>query len=480
MGTTYLARVRAFFYRFYRRIVSIINRYPLWTFFILLGILLLLIIAGNFLRKPKPEEKKISPVKPVRVYSIGQAPRIRVQAQVEKSGVITINALAGGVIQKLPFKEGEHVVKGQVLTYLSSNYFGGNAPAVQTKLAQTQYTNAQDTAQTQRELIAKQKEVAEKTDENSDELRKISAQSIDETKTLISLNDDILSTLDTNLKKLESTNSGGANDAMILSTKQLKSQFLSANNQLKSALRNTEYQTNENNPPAQLSNLQKDITIKQLELQEKSIALNLEISRLQLQLARINEGLMYPAAPFSATVQRVLVKQGQAVSPGTPLVILSQDIQDDPIIAIAYVSREIARKVSSLEPSTLYLGAISYTAYPSYITQDAIQGTLYGVYYPIPDNYHQFVTDKGSIEIEMPIGYYQTSSIVPYIPIDAVYQSQNESYVYVVVNNTAESRRIILGEVYGQYVQVVSGLKTGDRIIESRNVIAGDKVSIAP
>jgi hypothetical protein len=140
------------------------------------------------------------------------------------------------------------------------------------------------------------------------------------------------------------------------------------------------------------------------------------------------------------------------------------------------VPREIARKVSTLEPSTLYIDSFTYTAYPSYITQDAIQGTLYGVYFPIPDNYHRYVTDKANIQVELPIGYYDTTSAVPFIPIDAVYQTQEEAYVYVVVTNKVESRKVILGEVFGRFVQLKSGLKSGDKLIIDRNVIAGDIV----
>jgi multidrug efflux pump subunit AcrA (membrane-fusion protein) len=46
------------------------------------------------------------------------------------------------------------------------------------------------------------------------------------------------------------------------------------------------------------------------------------------------------------------------------------------------------------------------------------------------------------------------------------------------VNNkgVAKSRELTLGPVYGQFVQVETGLGAGDRVIVNRNVIEGDKV----
>jgi HlyD family secretion protein len=462
-----------------KKVVAFVDRKPFLSFIILLVLLVTAIVIGNLMRQPKeaPKAEKKQP-KTVQVYRIGGAPKVRLQAQVEKSGVIQITALTGGVVQQIHFEPGQHITKGQTLVSLSSNYQGGNTFSLQRQIAQTQYNNVVESYDTQKDIIKKQREVAEKTNTNTEELRNITSKSIDETKSLISLNNDILSSLDRNLNQYTATNSGGVNDALILSTKQLKSQFQSANNQLNAALRSSEYQANADKPPAQLATLQKDIAIKQLEIQEKLLDLNKEVSRLQLQVARVTEGIMFPSSPFSGTVQRVFVKVGQAVNPGTPLMVLSQDIEEDPIVAIAYAPADIARNVSNIEPSTLYLGNFPYESYASYVTQDAVQGTLYAIYFPIPDSYNQYVTEKGYIQIDVPIGYFDTSAAVPFIPLDAVYQSQDESYVFVVQKGKVVARQVKLGQVYGRFVNVMGGLEKGDEVILDRNVIAGDEVNV--
>lgn len=460
-----------------RKTLLWIDKNPLRAFYAILGILILLIIVSSFFRRPPAVKKEVPPVKKVGVYQIGTAPRIAVSAQVEKSGVIQITALTGGVVQTIYKHEGEEAGRGETLIGLSSNYQGGNSFSLQRELAAVSYQNAVDTYQAQKDLIQKQRELANKGDENADQIRDITSKSIDETKNAISVNDDILSTLDSNIKQLEANNTNGVNDAMILSAKGLRSQFLSANNGARNALRNAEFQAASDKAPAQLSDLQKDIAIRQLDLQEKTLALTKEASRIQLQIAQVNESMMYPSAPFLGVVQRVFVKEGQSVNPGTPLMVIAGDSSADPVTAVAYVTREVAQKISNLEQSTVHIGDESFSAYPTYVTQEAIQGTLYGVYFLLPDEYNNKVSEKGYIQIELPIGYYDTASAAPFLPIDVVYQTKEQDYVFVIKNGKAVSRRVVLGQVYGSFVEVKNGLSTGDQVIESRSVIAGDKVS---
>lgn len=441
---------------------------PFTSLFSLLALLVVFIIISNFLSKPKETvvTEQLEPKK-VQIYTIGSAPRITVQAQVEKSGVVTITALSPGVVQRINVEPGSDVYRGNTLISMSTTYQGGNAPALQLQLAGQQLQNANDTYDSQKDLIQKQRDLANKGDENTDQLRDITKDSIDETQAVIDLNNTILETINANID-------AGTN---VDTNRQLKSQYLSANNQLKAALRNAQYQAPSDKPPAELSNIQKDIALKQLDLQEKALTLSREVARLQYQIAAVQAQAMAPSAPFNARVQRVHVKIGEAVNPGDALVTLSQAIEDDPIVAIAYVPREVAQKVNYYEPSTLTLGTVSYDAYPTYITRDAIKGTLYGVYFAIPDNYHSFVADNGYINVQIPVGMAQTSAAVPFIPIDSVYQTQDSSYIFIAKKGRAESRVVKLGPVIGSYVEVESGIDPGDVIILDRNIVSGQRVS---
>lgn len=460
----------------YRYVGARIERNPLRSFFTMLVILFVLITLSNVLRKPSVEKKETkTPTKNVNVYHIGTAPTIHLQGQVEKSANITVNALMGGIVQEINVTEGQQVARGTNFIWMTNNYQGGNTFSLMRQQAAIQYQNVLDTYDTQKDLINKQRDSAEKNRSNTEELRKITDASIADTESLISLNSSIVDSLDANINNLSSSNNNGSNDQQILAAKQMKSQYVSAINQLQSGLRGAKYQVNTDNPPTKLSDLQRDIALRQLDLQQKALDLSKEVSRIQLQIAQVNESTMHPVAPFSGVVQRIYVRVGQFVSPGTPLVSMSGD--GGSLDVVVYAPKQIASDISKFETSSLKIGNKTLSVLPSFVSTEAIQGSLYAIKYSVPTEYASSLTDKGYIDVELPIGYPDTSATIPFVPIESVYQSRDEAYVYVNEKGIAKTRKVTLGEVYGSYVQVNGGLKTGDSVIVNRNIINGDHVS---
>jgi len=441
----------------------------------LLIVLLILIVAGSLLRREKEEEKAEKEAIPVSVFQVGETPRTRIIGQVEKENVYKISALASGIVQEIYVKEGDYIYKNANLAYISTNYQGGNAATIQRQLAEKQYNNVLDTFDKQVELIDKQKEVAEKTDKNADDLREINEKSIAETEEMIRLNEEILDYFDENIRLYEATGSGQNRD-LIYSAKQLKSTYLSALNQLKSSLRSLQYQTDNDNPPAVLSNLQKEATIKQLDLQEKSLKLNKEVSYLQYRLAQVNECLFYPSSVGSGIVQKVHVHVGDLVNPGMPLFTIKGE--DSAFKIRANVSKKIADNINILEPSYVYVGGEKIEARPEFISTEATDGTLYNLSYIIPPNYSNRVADGENIGIEIPVGEQESGLAIPFVPIDAVYQSNSDSFVFVVKNGQAVSLKVELGEVFGSYAAVLGGIDESAQIILNRNVVEGDRVAV--
>lgn len=480
--TRVLRDLRARSSDYYKKSRSFIRKKPFLSFYIALALLVLAIVLSSLLQAKPEVQVQESPAKEVDLYSIGTAPRINVQAQIEKTGVVRITALAGGVVQKVHFREGARVGKGTTLFSLSSNYQGGVAQSVQRSIAQTQYQSALDTFNTQTELIGKQREAANKTEENADELRKISADSRSRTRELIDFNKSLLDNLNSSITGLQNgttpTPPSSTRESAIASLNAQKGQLLAGLVQAEGTLANLDYQSDQDNPPAQLAQIQKDIALKQLELQEKMLTVNRESARLQVQLAQVAEAVMYPSAPFSGVIQRVLVTEGDVVSPGQQLAVLVQGAEEDPITAVAYVSSDIASKISRVEESVLKIGNQKLFDFPYFVSNEAVSGNLYAAYYSVPDQYAEYVTDGGYIEIEIPIGTADSNAAFIYVPVDAVYQTEDEAYIFASVKNSAVSRRVDLGPVYGSYVRVESGLKSGDQIIITRNVVEGDKIKI--
>lgn len=458
---------------------NFIVKHPFPAFFSALAILIILIILGNTIFKPKPvEEKPTNPVKTVHTFNLGTAPKVTVQGKVEKGGVIQIVAQMGGIVNSVNVNEGTAVYKGQVLVNLATNYQGGNALSLSRQIAQNQNDLAQQTYDEQKQTIEKNREVAQKTDENSDQLRDIQNQSLDESRSLLDLNDSIVASLNSNLQQLEASGSGTANSAAVLQTQSSIAQTQAGINQLRSAIRNTEYTSASDRPPAQLSDLQREITLSQLDVQEKSLEMNKQIAQIQYQLALVNEANMYPATPFAGTVERVFVSPGQSIKAGDVLAVVTAS-SGDTIKVDALVGESVAKNLSVTEDSQIVVNNKTISMHPNYISTEATSGQLYSVIFVIDDSYSNLFTDGSYVSVSLPVGTPDSSGIVPFVPIDSVFQTQDEADVYVVQGNKAVVKKVTLGDVQGRFVAVTQGLGQNDQVITDRNVVDGDQIEIA-
>jgi RND family efflux transporter MFP subunit len=460
----------------YSRSTNFIKRKPLGSFVFFLVLLLAVLLLSRLLQQTPEETETQKITKNVEVYSIGDGPKATYQARIEKTGVITIVAQSPGIVQNIAFKEGDTVTKGQQIISLSSNYQGGNAASVQRQIAQKQYQNVLDTFDTQNQLIQQQQVVATASAENAQRTRDITRQSLGETSDLINANQDQLNQLNTTLDTLETTNPAGANNEQVGELQGTITQLQGGINQLRAAQRTSEYQASNDNPPATLANAQEEIALKQLDVQRKTLELNRDVSKLQVKLAYVTEAMMYPASPFTGTIENIAVRQGQAVNAGTELATIAAD--DIVTSAQLQVPQSVASMLSVGEPSTAKVNNKMFQITPYYVSKEATSGQLYSVKYDIPAEYQKEFADGEYITIQVPLKMADTTAAVPLIPIDAVYQTQEKSFVLVASKNKAMTKDIKVGEVFGNYVEVESGLSRGDQVILNRNVISDDAIKI--
>ncbi len=226
-----------------------------------------------------------------------------------------------------------------------------------------------------------------------------------------------------------------------------------------------------------LRDLQHETTLEQLAVQDKGLDLSKEVSQLQLNLAAISESAMYPASPFVGKVERVYVHIGQVVSPGTPIATVTS--AETTTTAVLQVPQRIAQMLLVGQTSTLMIGGKKVSLAPYYVSTQATDGQLYSVFYDIPEQYQKDLSDGDHISVIVPIDESTTVANDPLIPIDAVYQTQESAFVLVVENGKAVTRTVTLGNITGSYVDVLSGLKSSDKVIIDRSVIAGDKIKVA-
>lgn len=456
-----------------------IDTRPVTSFFVALVVILALIITGSILRRPDTSntEETRRPIS-VETFSIGTAPKIRTQAEIEKSGVIKVVAQTGGVIQQVQVEEGQTVSRGTNIAWISTNYQGGTASTVTRQKAQESVTFTEETFQTQKDVIGKQRVSAEEQRENTEKLRKISDDSISETENLLNYNKELLDSVNDQIEELEAQGADNTNSTLV-ALKNQRLQYTASVNSLNQALRATRYEVDKENPPTDLADLQRDVTLKNLEIQEKSLELQKEIAQLDLRLAQISEALNYPASPCPGVIERVHVNVGQVVNPGDVIATITAD--HNSATAIAYVSRDIANDVSLVEPALIGYDNTTLQLYPTYVTKEPVNGTLHAVYFTIPEEMSGTFSNGSVTDIELPVGYAATSSTIPFIPVDAVYQTEDTSYVYVTGKSedgtpVAVNRPITIGPVFGRFVQVEEGLKPGDQVIVNRNVIENDLI----
>lgn len=446
---------------------------PLLFFYGSLALLVLLIIIQNILSRPQKvkTEEKIQ-TKNVEVYKVGASPTLQFTGTIEKSGVVKIVALVGGVVQKINFREGANVKKGATIMRLTTNYQGGNLQETQRQLAQTQYKQVLDTYDSQKDIIAKQKEMANRADSQVANLRAITQSSISETENLISLSSQIISSLDTKLAtySLDPT----ANADLILATKQAKSQFVASQNMNNNALRQAKFQADSESDPNKMSILNRDIATRQLDIQSLVLDNQKELSRLQLSLAKISAGMMSPASPFGAQIQKIFVKEGEQVNPGSPLAIVSQ-IYDDPITLTVLVSREVSQKISKNVFAHISIRDAKIDLKPAFVSGDAVANGLYAIYFHLPDSFITKVTDQDSANVIFDLTANEKNTI--YIPLDGVRQTSSSSFVFVEKNGVATAQKVELGDVIGTLVEV-KNLNIDENVILDRNITDGIKIKV--
>ncbi len=458
-----------------QKTVVFIRKRPLTAFLISLGLLFLLIFLGSLFKAPVKETPTQEIVKEVNVLTLGKQTTVKVSGQVEKQGVLQILAQSPGVVSKVSVSEGDVVTKGQSLVSLSSNYQGGNIASISRQIAQKQFENTRDSFDAQKEIVNKQKDLANQNASNTESLRQISIKANEDANSLLNLNEDIFHSIDRTLQELIASNVGGINDQLILQSKQAEAGIQAGINQLNSQIRQFDYSNNTNNPPTKIANINLDVTLKQLDIQEKSLNLNKEVSQLQLNLAQVSEAMMFPVSPCKGEVEKISVVKGDLVNPGNPLITISCSERD--VRVVAKVPSQVAKQASLITESLLNIDGEKVYLLPDFVSTEATDGQLYQIIYTLPDYLINQSTNGSFIKVEVPIGEFN-SGVQFFIPLDSVFQTQESAYVYVISDNKAVSKKVTLGQVLGSDVEVLSGLNSGDVIILNRNVIAGEAVRV--
>ena len=205
---------------------------------------------------------------------------------------------------------------------------------------------------------------------------------------------------------------------------------------------------------------------------------------LRRNIATLNQqrALYNVVAPFGGTADEVIPKLGEVVAPGAPVVRLTSGS-----------GSKILADVSEAYGNSIKAGDKALVTIPDLSGED-IPATVRAVSRSINATSRTFTVElrlQGAKSTELRPNMVATVRILNYdrpnatvLPVDLVQKDEQNSYVYVVVQEAGKSvakRRIIkTGNTYNGKVEVTNGLAANDQVISAgyQNLNEGQIVSL--
>jgi RND family efflux transporter MFP subunit len=194
--------------------------------------------------------------------------------------------------------------------------------------------------------------------------------------------------------------------------------------------------------------------IEQIRFQYTNAEAQLEIASKQLEETKI-------VAPFSGFIVAKMVEVGQVVSPGTPLMSIIDigtvkvRIQVPERDIFKLKEGDVAEITSDFLPGEKYIGKIQSVGYKS------DEAKTYPVEIAVK-NPKNLLKAGMFVRVRIPSAIRGRTLL---IPREALVGSSVEPKVYVVENNIAKLRPVVIGNEYGKKLEVVSGLKEGELVV---------------
>jgi membrane fusion protein, multidrug efflux system len=179
-------------------------------------------------------------------------------------------------------------------------------------------------------------------------------------------------------------------------------------------------------------------------------------------------------APVSGTVIQRLVNPGEFVSLGAKLLTL---VSRDSLFLEAIASERQLPSLRSGQPAR-----VTVDARPGHIYEGVVREVI-----PVAEGLSRSSRVRIAIRggQDLPVGGFARATLpvaqrtgIVVMPNDAVLSEAGVNYVFTIINGKAVRRNVELGIREGDRVQVVSGLRIGDRVITAGSpaVVDGARV----
>lgn len=202
------------------------------------------------------------------------------------------------------------------------------------------------------------------------------------------------------------------------------------------------------------------------------------VNQLQQQI-----GKTIVRAPFSGTIDDVITEQGSVVAPGQSQLFRIVNLEDMYIetdVPESYIPNVTIGKDVKIEIPVLNKSIDAKVRQAGSFINPA--NRTFKIEVPVPNNGN---TIKPNLTAKLKINDYTNKEAI-LIPQSIISENaEGEQYVYTIVDKKqkkATAKRVIIktGKTQGDLIEVVSGLKSGDEIIEegARSVKDGQVVKI--
>lgn len=391
---------------------------------------------------------------------------------IKNLGTVTLVAQSAGPVRSIKVREGANLSRGATIIQQETAYAAGSAPAVQLQLARKSQQLAETALTTTVEQVTLSRRQADLAKDNAAALRDIASKSIDEVKNLIRISEQLVEKVEADV----TAEQAGSNNPDVLQA--LRAQLLgytSSLNQARASLRNLEYQADSDSAQAVIVDVQRDLAYKSTELQLQTAQIQQEIAVLNSRLAGIAEAATRVSAPAAGTVQKILVREGQFVSPGTPVAVISTSPQ---LLVEVLLAGSVALSVDAQQPAQITLNEQTLSLPITHLSQTPVSGQLYQALVELPVDLSDQVFENQTVAVSLPIQTPTAIGQYQFIPLDAVFMTPSERYVLVYREGNARRADITVGDIVGDAIEVKSGLNDGDVVILDRRVIDGQPVNI--
>lgn len=237
-------------------------------------------------------------------------------------------------------------------------------------------------------------------------------------------------------------------------------------------------------------NLTSEEMLEQAEANYNKLLASIEIVQARIKQLEVSLENTIIRAPFDGTVLTKNAEVGEIVAPfggsttSKTAVVTIADMNS--LLVETDVSESNIERILINQDCEIILDAYPEKSYQGFVfkivpTADRSKATvLVKVGFK---NYDSRVLPEMSAKVSFYTEPLDTAFInqkpLLVIPSSAVREEDNKKYIYRIVSDKAKKFEVKIGETLGSYVEVISGLQAGDRIINELNDEIFDGVSVS-